>query len=77
MELRVCMHNNFLVQIVRSLSEKGRVFLRRKNYCFDFNRLLLFVWVRTCRSYYLPRIAATCCVALHGFPFLDTAGWEV
>ena len=35
---------------MRSLSVKGCVFLRRKNPCFDFNRLLLFVWVRICRK---------------------------
>ena len=38
--------NNFLVQIIRSLSKEGRVFLRRRKILlFDFNRLiLLFEW---------------------------------
>ena len=45
------MHNNFLIQIVRSLSEEGRVFfLRRTNSCFEFNRLVLFVLVRISRK---------------------------
>ena len=36
------LRNNFLVQIVRSLSEEGRVFFKKKkNSCFDFNRLIL------------------------------------
>ena len=40
------LRNNFLVQIVRSLSEEGRVFFKKKkNSSFDFNRLiLLFEW---------------------------------
>ena len=38
---------NFLVQIVRSLSEESRGSFKKKN-CFDFSRLLLFVWVRIC-----------------------------
>ena len=38
------LRNNFLVQIVRSLSEEGRVFFKKKkNYCFNFNRLILLL----------------------------------
>ena len=34
--------STFLVQIVRSLSEEDRVFFKKKkNFCFDFNRLIL------------------------------------
>ena len=45
------MHNNFLVQIARSLSKEGRVFfLKRKKTCFEFTFLLLFVWVWICRK---------------------------
>ena len=44
--------NIFLVQIVRSLSEEGRVFFeKKKNSCFDFSRLiLLFEWESVAKS---------------------------
>ena len=44
--------NNFLVQIIRSLSTEGRVFLRRRKILFFFwlQSSHFIVWVRICRK---------------------------